>query len=75
MAKNPKWLRIMIMKCVKVFLILLFFSGCKQPEEEEEVDLDLMVMDERDQHASCEPLVENPQEQLVRESKLALKLQ
>ena len=69
MAKKPKSLRMMIMKCVNFFLTsTLLLTGCQNGEKEEVVDLDQMVMKESEvnQHLAGEPL-ETPQEMLTDE--------
>ena len=69
MEKIPKSLRMMIMKCVKIFLTsALFLSGCQKAQDEEVIDLDRMVMSESEvnQHLAGEPL-ETPQEMLMDE--------
>lgn len=66
MEKILKSLRMIVMKCVKIFLApLLLLASCQKEEKEDVIDLDQMVMTEGEvnQHLAGEPL-ENPQEML-----------
>ena len=67
MEKNSKSLRIIVMKCVKFFLVFgVLLGSCKQPLDEEYIDIDQMAMSEKEErsHIAGDSL-DNPLEVMI----------